>query len=227
VPPLEDIARTALEQVAAGAAPTGVLALLGLLWGSSRFYGALDDAFARIFHAAPRRNTIQRTVRGLVLTALIVVAPIAALVAGAAMSWLVDLAPAGVRVDALARLAWSILSPLGSFILFVGLAAGVYRYVPTARVSARDLSWPAVGAGLVLAAFTQVFAYVAPRLVGTAALYGTFVAGFALLAWLSVGFNVLLLGGAWTRVRARAGAQHDPATAPVEPAGREGRDEPV
>lgn len=226
VPPLEGIARTALEQVAAGAASTGVVALLGLLWGSSRFYGALDAAFARIFHAAPRRNAVQRTVRGMVVTALFVAAPLVALVAGSAMSWLVDLAPVGVRLDALVRLVWTILSPLASFILFVALAAGIYRFVPTVHVSVRALSWPAATAGLVLAAFTQAFAYIAPRLVGTAAVYGTFVTGFALLAWLSFGFNVLLLGGAWTRVRVQGGvlAVADalapaPGAGPAAPAG--------
>jgi uncharacterized BrkB/YihY/UPF0761 family membrane protein len=45
--------------------------------------------------------------------------------------------------------------------------------------------------------------FVAPRLVGVAAIYGTFVAAFALLAWLSIAFNLLLLGAAWTDVRVR------------------------
>ena len=37
------------------------------------------------------------------------------------------------------------------------------------------------------------------------ALYGAIVAVFALLAWLSIGFNMLLIGAAWTRVRASGG----------------------
>ena len=64
VPPLEEIARTAFEQVSKGAVPTGVIAFVGLLWGASRFYAALDYAFARIFHGARRRNEIERTLRG-------------------------------------------------------------------------------------------------------------------------------------------------------------------
>ena len=47
--------------------------------------------------------------------------------------------------------------------------------------------------------FTQLFALLAPLLLRTAAIYGAFVAVFALLAWLSIGFNMLLIGGAWTR----------------------------
>jgi hypothetical protein len=67
VPPLEDIVRTAFEQVSAGAVPTGILAFIGLLWGASRFYAALDYAFTRIFHGSRQRNEIERTFRGVLL----------------------------------------------------------------------------------------------------------------------------------------------------------------
>ena len=69
------------------------------------------------------------------------------------------------------------------------------------------------------ATFTQVFTYVAPRLVGVAALYGTFVAVFGILAWLSIGFNVLLLGASWTRVRALAAS--NPTARPAAEEGPE------
>ena len=53
IPPLEDFARAAFESVSAGAVPTGIIALVGLLWGSSRFYAALDSAFTE--SERPRR----------------------------------------------------------------------------------------------------------------------------------------------------------------------------
>ena len=46
-------------------------------------------------------------------------------------------------------------------------------------------------------------------MVGFAALFGTFVTIFALLAWMSISFNMLLLGASWTRVRAVANSQPD------------------
>ena len=61
VPPLEEFARAAFESVSAGAVPTGIIAVLGLLWGSSRFYAALDYAFTRIFQDGRKRNEIERT----------------------------------------------------------------------------------------------------------------------------------------------------------------------
>ena len=204
VPPMASIAKQALEQVASSAVPTGIFAVLGLLWGSSRFYVALDSAFARIFHNAPRRNQLQRSVRGVVLMVMFIALPVTALVVGSATSWLLDVAPAGAEVSGVVRAVWQVASPLGSVLLFVAAAALVYRFVPARRVPRQALLPPASVVGVILAAFTQVFTFIAPRLVGAAALYGTFVAIIALLAWLSIGFNVLLLGGAWTRVRALA-----------------------
>ena len=77
--------------------------------------------------------------------------------------------------------------------------------MPDEHVPWRSLRLPAAVVGLALAVFTQVYAFVAPRLVGVAAVYGAFVALFALLAWLSTAFNLLLLGAAWTDVRKREG----------------------
>ena len=219
VPPLESLARLALEQVSAGAFPTGILAVVALLWGSSRFYAALDNAFARIFHEAPRRNEIDRSIRGLILTALFVALPLAALVIGSIVSWVLDLAPGGVAIGGIGRTALQVVSPLGSILMFVGGTALVYRFVPAGGLPAAAYLRPAVVVGLALAAFTQAFTIVAPRLVGAAALYGAFVAAIAVLAWLSIGFNLLLLGGAWARVRAMSG----PAVAPAADApGRAG-----
>jgi membrane protein len=215
VPPLEDVSRTALEQVSAGAGPTGVVALLGLVWGSSRFYGALDAAVARIFRSAPRRSFVARTARGLVVSALLVATPVAALVAGSVVSWLIDLAPAGMVIEGALGTVFRVASPFLSFALFVFGAAVVYRLVPTRRVPARALWPPALVAGLAMAVIAQLFAFVAPRLVGVAALFGAFVAVFGVLAWLSISLNVLLLGACWARVRAVSMAE------PTTPVGGE------
>jgi membrane protein len=213
VPPLAEVARIALEAVSAGALPTSIIALIGLLWGSSRFYAALDNAFSRIFRGSPRRNEIERTVRGLIVTILFVAVPIAALVAGSAASWLLDLAPGETQLSGVTRTLLQLASPIGSFVLFVGVVSLVYRFVPAERVSMRALLPAAILVGIVLAGFTQLFTFIAPRLVGWARLYGAFVTVFALLAWLAIGFNMLLLGAAWTRVRALARSHPEAASA--------------
>jgi uncharacterized BrkB/YihY/UPF0761 family membrane protein len=48
----------------------------------------------------------------------------------------------------------------------------------------------------------RVFVFVAPRLIGAAALLGTLATAFAALAWLALSFQAVLLGAAWVRDRA-------------------------
>jgi membrane protein len=216
VPPLEEIARTAFKQVSAGAVPTSVIAFVGLLWGASRFYSSLDYAFTRIFHGARRRNELQRTVRGIIVTGLLVALPLAALIAGSLANWVLELAP-NLEIPGIVQGLLHLATPVGSFLLFVTGTALVFRFVPGDRVPVRAWRLPAVLVGIVLAAFTQVFTFVAPRLTHTAAIYGTFVAFFAILAWLSITFNVLLFGASWTRVREMAMARQG-----VPPTGAEG-----
>lgn len=219
LPPLEDVARVAFEQVSSGAAPTSLLALATLLWGSSRLYANLDTALARVFRGAPRRSPVAQTVRGVALVGILVVLPVALVTVGSVVTWAQGLGPTWLGEGLLPR-ALEALSPVGSLLAFVAAVALCYRFVPSQGVPWRALRLPAVTTGTALAVFTQLYAFIAPRLVGVAAVYGTFVAAFALLAWLSVAFNLLLLGAAWTACRmpatADAGSAHR-VTDDVEP----------
>lgn len=205
VPPLEDLARTAFEQVSAGAVPLTIIGAVGLLWGASRFYAALDYALSRAFHGTRRRNEIERTLRGVLLTGLLVLLPLAGLVVGSFAGWLLEVAPGWLFAT-----LWQLAQPVASLVLFVVAAVLVYRFVPPAKVPLQAYGRPALLVGIALAVFTQVFGFVAPLMTRIASVYGAVVAVFALLAWLSISFNVLLLGAAWTRVRALAIAQPAP-----------------
>ena len=209
VPPLAPIVQTALDSVAQGAVPTTVIAFIGLLWGSSRFYASLDYAFSKVFHGERRRNEVVRTLRGLVVTFGFVALPIAALLVGSIATWVLESARDGGAIDTIARTLIQLASPIGSFVLFVGVVSLVYRFVPVDRVPWRAIIAPAVLVGVALAGFAQLFTFIAPRMVGFAALFGTFVTIFALLAWMAISFNMLILGASWTRVRAVARSQPD------------------
>ncbi len=201
VPPFEDVARMAFHQVSSGAVPSGIIAVVTLLWGSSRFYANLDTALSRIFRGAPRRNPVIQTVRGVVLTVLLILVPAAMVFLSSLVAWVSQLAPEGVDLET--DLAWLLgaATPLGSLAVY-GLAVALcYRFVPSEHVPWRALLPPAAAIGLVLAALTQIYAFAAPRLLGAAALYGAVFAILGLLAWLSIAFNVLLIGAAWTDVR--------------------------
>ena len=209
VPPLAPIVQTALDSVAQGAVPTTVIALIGLLWGSSRFYAALDYAFSKVFHGERRRNEVVRTLRGLLVTFAFVALPIAALLVGSIATWVLEAARDGGAIDGIAadappaRVADRLVRAVrGRRVARLPVRAGGARPVagdPRAGGPRRDR------AGRVRPA---VHVHRAP-MVGFAALFGTFVTIFALLAWMAISFNMLILGASWTRVRAVARSQPD------------------
>jgi uncharacterized BrkB/YihY/UPF0761 family membrane protein len=160
---------------------------------------ALDYAIARIFRQAKQRNEIVRTVRGVLLTLLLVAFPIMVVFAGSVVQALLDLIPDANTRTGIANLVVRLAAPVATFALFVVATVMVYRNVPAENVPASAWRRPALVVGLLLAAFTQVFAFIAPLMTRISALYGAIVAVFALLAWLSIGFNMLLIGAAWTR----------------------------
>jgi uncharacterized BrkB/YihY/UPF0761 family membrane protein len=77
----------------------------------------------------------------------------------------------------------------------------VYRVVPVPAPRWRAVVLPGITVGLALTILARVFALLAPRLIGSAALLGSLVTAFAALAWLSLSFQALLLGAAWVRER--------------------------
>ena len=218
VPPLEDIVRTAFEQVSAGAVPTGIIAFIGLLWGASRFYAALDYSFGKIFHGTRQRNEIERTLRGVLLVGAVVLVPVALLFAGTIVGWVLTLVPDDTQIPGILSGDLALVLHLGSYVLFVLVTLAVYRFVPPEAPPRRAMVLPAVLVGLALGLFTQLFTIFAPLMTKVAAIYGTFVAAFAILIWLSISFNLLIIGASWTRVRALGQAQPEaPAADPNEP----------
>lgn len=205
MPPLEELSREAFAQVSRGAVPGGIVAVVGLLWGSSRFYAALDVALSTVFNRDGRRNELLRGVRGIVLSAVFVALPIAMVSLSSVVGWLVEQLPDPLRPGATVAVIGPWSSPIGLALVFVAGVALVYRYVPPVRVPVRSLWLPAVVGGLAIAAFTQVFAFVAPRLLGWTTLFGALVAVFAVLVWLSISLQVLLVGACWARVRMATG----------------------
>jgi uncharacterized BrkB/YihY/UPF0761 family membrane protein len=91
----------------------------------------------------------------------------------------------------------------------------VYKIVPVPAPPWRAVLLPGISAGLALTVVARVFAFVAPRLIGAAALLGTLATAFAALAWLALSFQAILLGAAW--VRDRADHITPPGARPIEP----------
>jgi YihY family inner membrane protein len=198
-PPLRDVVDTALVALSDGAAISSIVGVVGLVWTVSQFYVTLDVAVARIFTDRPERDVFRRTARGFAWVAGLV-GIVAALIIGGSLA-----AAAEVLLPASA----STLSPfthlLSSIpaVTAIGVAAVmvVYRVVPPSAPAWGAVWLPAVVAGTSIVLLSQLFLYVAPRLVGATLLAGSLATAFVALAWLSFTFQVLLLGAAWVRVR--------------------------
>jgi YihY family inner membrane protein len=224
VPPLHDLVDAALLALSDGAAITSVVGVVGLVWTVSQFYVTLDVAFARIFADRQERNVFRRAARGFVWVAGLV-GIVAALIVGSTLA---------AAAEAFLPASSSALSGLGRVLslpvvtgIGVAVVAVVYRVVPPQAPAWRTIWLPALAAGLGIVALSQLFLFVAPRLISAALLAGSLATAFIALGWLSFTFQALLLGAAWVRVRddravARAGASAlGGAAAPAE-AGRRG-----
>jgi len=199
LPPLRDLVQGFVERISDNAAGFSGLGLLASIWGASHFYGSLDEAFARLFPRVRKRGFVERTLRGLASVGLLIAVAILALGLTGITSALADDQTGGFAGAAAPVLG--LLAPALTWIVFIVGTGFVYLVVPARSISLRAAWLPAVAAGLGLALLTQAFSYLAPRLVGSSALYGTFLAVFAAMVWLSTGFQILLVGAAWVRDR--------------------------
>jgi membrane protein len=210
IPPLEGLVRSGLSRVSETAATFSIVGLGGLTWGASRFYAALDVAFARVFRAPSARTFAAQTVRGLAIVGLF----LGVIIASAVLVSLASFIRAFIRQESAVAVVWQLATQgLGLILQLVAIVA-VLRYVPPYRPSWRALGPPAIAVAVVLSVFTNVFVLIQARLVGALELFSGFAFVLATMIWLSIGFQVLLLGAAWTHER-DPGSR--PTTGPRQP----------
>lgn len=204
-PPLKELIDGTLAGIVNGAALTSIIGLVGLVWTVTQFYVTLDVAFSRIFSDEPERDVFHRTARGLVSVALL----IASVLVLIALVGLVSAADAFLPISMpearlLARTLTSAPLLLTVAIVIVAL---MFRVLPPKSPRWSAIAPPAVIVGIAVVILSQVFVYVAPRLVGAAALAGSLATAFVALAWLSFTFQALLYGASWVRVRELAASR--------------------
>ncbi len=208
-PPLEEFFRQALSQFGAGAVSFSILGLIGLVWGSSRFYQSLDDAIARIFRDSRRRDPFQRGIRGVLSVAILFGAVLLAVYLGTILDSIDSDVPAVDRVISL--LTSTLGSGLGTIGIFTIAIGVIYRMVPTDAPPWRAIGRPALAVGLALAVFTLIYAIITPRLIGSLQVYGAFVAVFAAMIWLSYVAQAILVGAAWVHRQTQGTTAPPPA----------------
>lgn len=202
LPPLRDVLDAVLRDAAGGAGTVTVVGALALVWGASRFVVAFEDAIARVMGLEHRRGFLATNVIAFGAVAVMVGAVVATVLL-AGVSSFVDAA----RAAGLPQFAGDAIQAGFGFVppAVVLVALGVvYRYLPIVRPSVRAVLPPAVAVGLGLALIARAFVFLAPRLIGLAAVVGTLASAFAALAWLALSFQAILLGAAWVRERALA-----------------------
>lgn len=202
LPPLRELVDTVLDEAAREAAPVSIIGAVALIWGTSRFVVAFEDAIGRVMGKDRSRGLVAQNVGALVAVVLMV----AAIPASAALSAVADFLEAGQQVGVLQAVGAALSIALQALPIVATVAATilVYRIVPRPAPAWRATLVPGITVGLVLTAVARVFAFLAPRLIGTAALIGTLATVFAALAWLALSFQAILIGAAWVSERDEA-----------------------
>ncbi len=192
-PPLADFFKTSLEGVVAARGALSIIGIVGLLWGASSYYGGLDEVMRRIFVGGGARGELDRRLRGFV-TVLVLIAVIVGSVVVSSVWALI-----GQLVGDLAVFRYIVpILALGVFVLVV---LAIYRLVPTAPPSLRAATPPAIVAGIAIGLLTNLFGVLAPLLIGGLSGLGVIATAFGLLIWLNFGYQILLFGAAWARLR--------------------------
>lgn len=193
IPPLADLFEQTLDNLAQASGTLSIIGLIGLLWGSSSFYGALDEVMRRIFPGGTIRDQVVRRIRGVLAIVILVGLVVGSIVLGALWQLL------DTRVQDFGL--WRFLAPV------VGLAAAVlvvwacYLVVPTKPPSWRAALPPAIVAGLGIGLLTALFGLLTPLLIGALAGLGVLATVFGALIWLNFSYQILFFGAAWARVR--------------------------
>lgn len=185
---LEESVRRAVTQGGTTASMAGLVALVGLIWAAGGMMGAIRQAFATIWHEAPREAYL----RGKLVDLAFVLGAGVAAILGFGLSIVVDaLSEGGTGIGAAIEIegadTWvGSAAARGATLLFIFVCfCALYRIAPPV-VPRWAALWPGavVGAGSFKLATTAYGAYLA-RFGDLSVVYGSLgaVLGFLLVVW--------------------------------------------
>lgn len=200
LPPMRDLIETVLSEVARDAAPVSILGGIALIWGTSRFVVGFEGAIARVMGGEQRRGILVSNLAAIGAVVLM----IAVIPATAVLSAMAAFLEAGEQLGIIQMAGAALSVALGILPVVATLFSMVlvYRIVPRPTPRWHAVIVPGIAVGLTLTVVARLFAFLAPRLIGAAALIGTLATVFAALAWLAISFQAILIGAAWVRDRA-------------------------
>ena len=192
-PPIEELLSDSLDTIVNQRGTLTVIGLVGLVWGASSYYAALDEVLRRLFTGGAVRDFVVQRIRGIITVVVLIALMMATLVLSSVLAFV-----SGVTgKDDFLR----ILSPLGALAALVAVVLAIYLVVPAAPPSWRAALPPAVAAGIGIGALTNLFGLLAPWLIGGFLAFGVIASVFAALVWLNLSYQILLFGAAWARLR--------------------------
>lgn len=194
MPVSQETVSEALEAMAANRAVTGSLGIVGLIWVSTTVFGALRKGVNTVWGISQPRRFFHERLIDFAFTAgagFLIVIPIA-LTAGVGVLWdfTSTLRTGSVNGDGLSSLLLNVLSPFISLIAFMF----IYRYLPNTRVTFREI-WPAtLLTTLAFEGWKAVFLWYTRSFPVYDTVYGPVGALVALLTWIYISANILLVG---------------------------------
>jgi uncharacterized BrkB/YihY/UPF0761 family membrane protein len=197
IPPLAPVFEDSLAGVVQQRGSLTIIGLLGLIWGASNFYNAIDDVMRRMFPGSAVRDIVEKRLRGILTVLILIVLFTGTVLMGGTWTAIIT------SVDGLPGAA--LLVTLGGPIVFSALCVLsvwlTFRLVPTAPPTWREAWLPVVATGAAIGLLTSLFSVLAPLLVGGLAAFGVLAAVFGAFVWLNLSFQFLLWGAAWARYR--------------------------
>jgi membrane protein len=196
LPPLEEAFSDALDGLVRERGALSLIGLVGLIWGASNFYQALDEVMYRLFPGGARRSQVNRRARSLGAVMLLAGAILGLILLSGLWGML-----AALVVEVGSRLILNITGTGISLVVVIVAVLLVYRLVPTAHPSLRAALPPAIVVGIGIGLLTNLYGLIAPLLIGGLAGLGVLAALFGALIWLNFSFQMLIYGAAWARYR--------------------------
>ena len=201
LPPNIDVSTLWPAQPPAVAGATGLVAFLGLLWGSFKLFGAVGLVVNRAWGIEPAQvGILGKTREYLFLSAMAIGLLISTVLTYVTFPNLAVNALRTVQLGGLAHMleAQRWLPSLLAWLLSVAVFLLVYRYVPERHVQWRWAVLGAVSASIIFEAaayvFSFFFSYIAPQRL----FYGPLASVLIILIWLFVSALTLVSGAALT-----------------------------
>ncbi|MEX2548507.1 MAG: YihY/virulence factor BrkB family protein [Chloroflexota bacterium] len=208
-PPLADVMSTSLEGVVRERGTLSIVGLVGLLWGSSSYYAALDEVMRRIFGSEHVRGFISQRLRG-ILTVAVLVGLMLGTIALSSVFALISNQLGGGTI-------WWLVFSVAALSVMVLVVLALYLLVPASPPSWRAAMPPAIAAGVGIGLLTNLFSLLTPWLIGGLLAFGIIATVFGVLIWLSFSYQILLYGAAWARIRRDSEVRRGIAAAAATP----------